>query len=891
MRKRSFSPLRDLPALAWLLFAVVVALAHPLIPDFRWLLLHAFFLGALTHSVLVWSQHFATALLRSPTNPTGQRIRLAASNLGAIGVITGLLLGRWEVVAVGATAVGGAVIWHGADLAIRLGRALGSRFAVTIRFYIAAAAFLAFGAVLGVLLSRAPSEAVHARLILAHSMSNVLGWIGLTVFGTLLTLWPTILRTRIHESVIRLARRMLPALALGLLATVVGALLGRPEVVTVGLVAYLVGASMAAFLMIRTARTKHPTTYAAFSVALGTTWLLGCIVTVAVGAARGIPGDIAPAAAALRSVAPLLAAGAGVQILLGALSYLMPVQLSKGPASSRAANAAMDKGGIFRVALANAALVLYVLPTPSTVSVIASAAYLGCMVAFVPLMVGSIRAARRHAPKPLGEVLAAADGPGSPPTRPGASPAKAGSGVGGPVASERRSAPQLIAALGSVLAIVVAGVAVDPASAGVGRAADDGVQPNGRVETVQVVAADMRFSPSVIEVEAGTELVIEVTNEDDAMVHDLVLATGDGTPRLAPGESATIDVGVVGTDIDGWCSIVGHRQQGMTLQIVATGSADQADAHAGHGDAGHAGDESEPPATVDHGAEPGDDFEARDAELPPLPDQDAPVTHRATWEITEEQIEIAPGVTQELWTFDGSVPGPVLHGRVGDRFEITIVNNGTMGHSIDFHASQVAPDGPMRTIAVGESLTYEFTAQRSGIWMYHCSTAPVSAHIANGMAGAVIIEPDGLEPVDRSFVFSQAEYYLGPEGGTVDVDALASGDAGAIAFNGYVHQYQFDPVEVAVGERVRIWVLDIGPSRATSFHVIGEQFDTVWFEGDYLLDHGGSSGTGGSQALGLQPAQGGFVELEFDEDGHYPFMTHAMVDAELGAHGVFDVGG
>jgi nitrite reductase (NO-forming) len=187
MRKRSFSPLRDLPALAWLLFAVVVALAHPLIPDFRWLLLHAFFLGALTHSVLVWSQHFATALLRSPTNPTGQRIRLAASNLGAIGVITGILLGRWEVVAVGATAVGVAVVWHGADLTVRLGRALGSRFAVTIRFYIAAAAFLAFGAVLGVLLSRAPSEAVHARLILAHSMSNVLGWIGLTVFGTLLT--------------------------------------------------------------------------------------------------------------------------------------------------------------------------------------------------------------------------------------------------------------------------------------------------------------------------------------------------------------------------------------------------------------------------------------------------------------------------------------------------------------------------------------------------------------------------------------------------------------------------------------------------------------------------------------------------------------------------------
>ena len=113
----------------------------------------------------------------------------------------------------------------------------------------------------------------------------------------------------------------------------------------------------------------------------------------------------------------------------------------------------------------------------------------------------------------------------------------------------------------------------------------------------------------------------------------------------------------------------------------------------------------------------------------------------------------------------------------------------------------------------------------------------------------------------------------------------------AVVFNGYANQYDHRPLTARVGERVRIWVLDAGPNRASSFHVVGGQFDTVYAEGDFLL--GGpdddAASTGGAQSLALAPAQGGFVELTFPEPGHYPFVSHVMVDAERGAHGTFEV--
>jgi nitrite reductase (NO-forming) len=165
---------------------------------------------------------------------------------------------------------------------------------------------------------------------------------------------------------------------------------------------------------------------------------------------------------------------------------------------------------------------------------------------------------------------------------------------------------------------------------------------------------------------------------------------------------------------------------------------------------------------------------------------------------------------------------------------------------------------------------------------------PMSVHIANGMFGAVVIDPPGLPRVDKSFLMVQSELYLGDQDGPVDATKVMGEQPDAVVFNGYANQYDHDQLNVEVGERVRIWVLDAGPNRPTSFHVVGGQFDTVFQEGAYLLRRGNAA-QGGSQVLALGPAQGGFVELSFREPGHYPFVSHLMVDAERGAHGTIRV--
>jgi len=161
---------------------------------------------------------------------------------------------------------------------------------------------------------------------------------------------------------------------------------------------------------------------------------------------------------------------------------------------------------------------------------------------------------------------------------------------------------------------------------------------------------------------------------------------------------------------------------------------------------------------------------------------------------------------------------------------------------------------------------------------------PMSLHIANGMYGAVIVDPPGLHRVDKELVFVQSELYLGPQGGIADEAKIRARTPDAVVFNGYADQYRYAPIDVHAGDRVRIWVVDAGPQFATSFHVVGAQFDTVFKEGAYLLRPGNAE-HGGAQTLDLAPGQGGFVELTLAAPGHYSFVDHAMVDAEAGASG------
>jgi nitrite reductase (NO-forming) len=725
-----------------------------------------------------------------------------------------------------------------------------------VRYYIAAACLLPVGAGLGTALARGLPDPLHEQVVLAHAAVNVLGWVGLTVVGTLVTLWPTMLRTRIAAGSERAARHALPVLVLAIVVVAGGALAGVAALAALGVAGYLAGLALVARAFVSAARAKPPSSYPTWSVLAGLLWLVGCLVVLAIGV--GTATSWAQAGARVGWLTPFLAAGFGAQVLLGALSYLVPVALHGGPRAVRAADAALDKGGPLRIVVVNAGLLLCALPVPSVVRVLSSALALGGLAAFLPLLFVAIRASR-HAKRAVEPATARQrvlpDG-GRPPGR-----------LTG------------LTATGSaivVLAVAVA-VALDPAALAAGgpaRAASAGVAATGETTTVEVSARVMRFTPSTIPVQAGNRLVIVLTNTDEEDVHDLVLDTGHRSDRLAPGAGERIDVGVVGRDVEGWCSVVGHRQMGMVLHIDAIGG----------GPATHDGGQPAPdgPAALDLMAQPAPGFAAHDAVLPPLDDERV---HRRTFTVRELEGEVAAGVTQELWTFDGAMPGPVLHGRIGDAFEITLVNDGTIGHSIDFHAGALAPDEPMRTIAPGESLVYRFTATRAGMWMYHCSSMPMSAHIANGLFGAVVIEPPDLPPVDRSYVLVQSELYLGARGGPVDVEKLHAERPDAVVFNGYANQYDHRPLAARVGERVRVWVLAAGPNRGASFHVVGGQFDTVYAEGAYLL----RPGAGGSQALALTPAQGGFVELTFPEPGHYPFVSHLMIDAERGAHGTFTV--
>jgi nitrite reductase (NO-forming) len=214
-----------------------------------------------------------------------------------------------------------------------------------------------------------------------------------------------------------------------------------------------------------------------------------------------------------------------------------------------------------------------------------------------------------------------------------------------------------------------------------------------------------------------------------------------------------------------------------------------------------------------------------------------------------------------------------------------------VSHSIDYHASQVAWNDEMRSIAPGEDLIYEFTTDYAGVYMYHCGTDPTLHHIANGMFGMIIVEPEGgLPPMEHEFFFVQNEWYLGQQG---EISSLEKADQATpapdfVMFNGIARQYADNPIEVPTGEDVRLFVLDVGPSIDSSFHIVGTIFHDVTKEGVHLA--AGNEGNWASQAVDLSPAQGAVIELRTAEDGMYPIVTHAFNFPGRGALGMLQAG-
>jgi nitrite reductase (NO-forming) len=282
------------------------------------------------------------------------------------------------------------------------------------------------------------------------------------------------------------------------------------------------------------------------------------------------------------------------------------------------------------------------------------------------------------------------------------------------------------------------------------------------------------------------------------------------------------------------------------------------------------------------------DYQVFDPTAPALMDG---TVHDIDMPIVDKLMTVAKGYQVMTWTFGGQVPGPTLHVHLGDTVRVHLTNQSQMSHTIDFHASQTAMNHQMVEIKPGATFTYTFTADYAGVWMYHCGMAPALMHIANGMFGMVIVEPKGgLPPADKELAIVQSEWYLGQQGQTID---YAKANAAAPApdfqvFNGVANQYKDNPIAINTGKRIRVFVLNVGPNIATSFHVVGVIFDTVIREG-VALERGNAGGYG-SQAVDLSPAQGAIVEFQTAEDGMYVMVNHAFNFVGRGAVGVFKSG-
>jgi nitrite reductase (NO-forming) len=276
---------------------------------------------------------------------------------------------------------------------------------------------------------------------------------------------------------------------------------------------------------------------------------------------------------------------------------------------------------------------------------------------------------------------------------------------------------------------------------------------------------------------------------------------------------------------------------------------------------------------------------ARDARLPPLigTGDTAEITIRATG----ATVAIANGVTYQAWTFDGTTPGPMLHVRQGQTVNVTFENQSQMDHSIDFHAAEVPPDVAYRNVGAGQTLRFSFVARTPGVFVYHCGTPPVLLHMANGMYGAIVVDPtQPLPPADINYVIVQSEWYT-----HLVQDALMAGDypkmmamtPDEVVFNGVAYQYSDHPLPVKVNQRFRLYVVNAGPNLASSFHVIGGMFAAVYPDGD------AAHALTGVSTYSIAPGQGVVFDLIITQAGKYPFVDHSMRNMMLGAAGVLEV--
>ena len=278
---------------------------------------------------------------------------------------------------------------------------------------------------------------------------------------------------------------------------------------------------------------------------------------------------------------------------------------------------------------------------------------------------------------------------------------------------------------------------------------------------------------------------------------------------------------------------------------------------------------------------------AYDAALPVVPPGELVKVQMTLKDMT---VEIAPGVKYNTWAFDGhGVPGPIVHVRQGQTVEMTLKNGGAIPHSIDFHAARIAPNIAFRDVAPGKSFTFRFKAGDAGVFMYHCGTKPVLAHIANGMYGAIVVDPaTPLPKADNEYVLVASEWYLNGDGvkapASLSMDKARAMMPDWTTFNGYANQYVTHPLTADPGETTRFYVVAAGPTLDTAFHVVGTLFDRAWINSDM------SQFQRGVQTVSVPAGGGAVFDVKIDEPGLYPFVSHSFAHVDLGQVGLLKVG-
>jgi nitrite reductase (NO-forming) len=277
---------------------------------------------------------------------------------------------------------------------------------------------------------------------------------------------------------------------------------------------------------------------------------------------------------------------------------------------------------------------------------------------------------------------------------------------------------------------------------------------------------------------------------------------------------------------------------------------------------------------------------AMNATLPAAPA--GPVAH-VKLVLVDKTLQIAPGIEYRAWAFSVGAPAPFIHVRQGQRVDLTLTNKGVIPHSVDFHAARIAPNVAFKDVPPGGSIHYSFVAKDPGAFMFHCGTKPVLAHIANGMYGAIIVEPSTpLPPADKNYVLVASEWYLGskgfPEPASLDLAKAQRQEPDWVTWNGYAGQYVTHPLAADPGQTVRFWVVDAGPSFDVDFHIVGTILNRAWVNGD--MTHFQRN----VQTVLVPAGGGGVFDVKIDQPGLYPFVSHSFAAVDLGQVGLLNVG-